>query len=84
MDIYGGQGKAIFYYAGHGIPDEANKTALLLPIDGIGSDPESAYSLHRLYDELHQVRNRQRQGKQERQKYGSFRSRKERRQDGGH
>ena len=25
-------------YAGHGIPDEQNKSAYLLPIDGYGSD----------------------------------------------
>lgn len=52
MEVCNGQGKAIFYYAGHGIPDEADKTAYLLPTDGIGSDTESAYSLQRLYDEL--------------------------------
>ncbi len=52
MEVCNGQGKAIFYYAGHGIPDEADKTAYLLPTDGIGSDVESAYSLQRLYEEL--------------------------------
>ena len=52
MGVCNGQGQAIFYYAGHGIPDEANKSAYLLPVDGFGSDPESAYSLNRLYNEL--------------------------------
>lgn len=52
MDICDGRGQAIFYYAGHGIPDEANKTAFLLPVDGVGNDPESAYSLDKLYNEL--------------------------------
>lgn len=52
MEVCGGQGRAIFYYAGHGIPDEANKTAYLLPTDGIGGDPETAYPLDRLYAEL--------------------------------
>lgn len=52
MDICDGHGQAIFYYAGHGIPDEANKTAFLLPVDGVGNDPESAYSLDKLYKEL--------------------------------
>ena len=52
MDICDGHGQAIFYYAGHGIPDEANKTAFLLPVDGAGNDPESAYSLEKLYKEL--------------------------------
>lgn len=52
LEAYGGEGKVIFYYAGHGIPDEAQKTAYLLPVDGIGSDIESAYSLERLYQSL--------------------------------
>ena len=52
MEVCNGQGKAIFYYAGHGIPDEADKTAYLLPTDGIGGDPESAFSLQKLYAEF--------------------------------
>ncbi len=56
MDICEGQGQIIFYYAGHGIPDEADKSAYLLPVDGIGSDPESAYSLDRLYKEFGQMK----------------------------
>lgn len=52
LEAYGGEGSAIFYYAGHGIPDEAQKTAYILPVDGIGSDIESAYSLERLYQTL--------------------------------
>lgn len=52
MEACGGNAQALFYYAGHGIPDEASKSAYLLPVDGIGSDPESAYSLNRLYGEF--------------------------------
>ena len=52
MEAQSGQGKIILYYAGHGIPDETNKDAYLLPVDGIGSDVESAYPLNRLYKEL--------------------------------
>lgn len=52
MQVSKGDGRAIFYYAGHGIPDEDDRTAYLLPTDGIGGDPESAYSLNKLYDEL--------------------------------
>lgn len=44
--------KAIVYYAGHGIPDEKDKTAYLLPIDGFASDVESGYSLEKLYRTL--------------------------------
>lgn len=52
LEAYGGEGSVIFYYAGHGIPDEAQKTAYLLPVDGIGSDVGSAYSLEKLYQVL--------------------------------
>ena len=52
MEVTGGKGRAIFYYAGHGIPDEANKAAYLLPVDGVSGDIESAYPLSRLYQEL--------------------------------
>ena len=52
MDICGGKGQVIFYYAGHGIPDEKNLSTYLLPTDGFGTDVESGYSLKRLYEEL--------------------------------
>ncbi len=42
----------IVYYAGHGMPNEATKDALLLPVDGDPLTAESCYSLNRLYDEL--------------------------------
>ena len=52
MDVYNGQGRVIFYYAGHGIPNEADKSTYLLPVDGIGNDMESAYPLNKLYQAL--------------------------------
>ena len=52
MEAQSGQGKIILYYAGHGIPDEASKTAYLLPVDGLSGDIESAYPLGKLYQEL--------------------------------
>ena len=39
----------IFYYAGHGIPDENSRTAYLLPVDGIGTDVSTGYKLDDLY-----------------------------------
>ena len=50
--VYKGEAKAIFYYAGHGIPDEQNKSAYLLPIDGYGSDVTTGYALEDLYKAL--------------------------------
>jgi hypothetical protein len=49
---YRGEASFIFYYAGHGIPDEASGAAYLLPVDGYGSDVKSGYSLDDLYAKL--------------------------------
>ncbi len=51
-DAYGGQAKFIVFYAGHGIPDEKTGSAYLLPVDGIGTEPETAYSLASFYKTL--------------------------------
>ena len=42
----------IFYYAGHGIPDESSRTAYLLPVDGLGTDVTTGYKLDELYATL--------------------------------
>ena len=42
----------IFYYAGHGIPDESSCTAYLLPVDGSGTDVSTGYKLDDLYATL--------------------------------
>ena len=42
----------IIYYAGHGVPDESNSEAYLLPIDGYGTDPTSGLKLDDLYSHL--------------------------------
>ena len=52
IEVYNGDAKIIFYYAGHGIPDVRNSSAYLLPSDGFGSDINSAYSLDELYSQL--------------------------------
>lgn len=52
MTICGGNGRAIVYYAGHGIPSESDNSSYLLPVDGIGNDPASAYSIKDFYQKL--------------------------------
>lgn len=52
---FNGQVDIIFYYAGHGIPDEANKSAYLLPVDADGTQTETCYAVSRLYRELGQL-----------------------------
>ena len=49
---YKGDINVIFYYAGHGIPNEATGDAYLLPIDADGIHTEVCYPLNRLYKEL--------------------------------
>ena len=44
--------KVIFYYAGHGVPNEATRDAFLLPIDADGKQTEVCYPLKKLYAEL--------------------------------
>ena len=55
LKSYRGEAKAIFYYAGHGVPNESNKSAYLLPIDGFGSDLTTGYKLDDLYASLGDV-----------------------------
>ncbi len=49
---FDGNIKVIVYYAGHGIPDESNRNAYILPVDAAGEDLSACYPLSTLYDEL--------------------------------
>ena len=51
-EVNGENTQIIFYYSGHGIPDESNRTAYLLPIDGVGNDVTTGYKLDDLYTTL--------------------------------
>jgi hypothetical protein len=48
----------IVYYAGHGVPNEADGTAYLIPIDGVGSNIKTLYSLAEFYDELGSIKSK--------------------------
>lgn len=47
-----GDAKLIFYYAGHGVPDEGNQTAYLLPVDGSSSMANVAIPVSTVYESL--------------------------------
>ena len=49
---YGGSADIIFYYAGHGIPDESTRESYLLPVDGYGYNVSTGYKLSDLYAKL--------------------------------
>ena len=49
---YNGDIRVIFYYAGHGAPNENTQEAFLMPVDAYGVGTEACYSLDRLYNEL--------------------------------
>lgn len=49
---YNGNINVVFYYAGHGVPNEQNKDAFLLPIDADGKQTDFCYALGDLYKEL--------------------------------
>lgn len=51
-NAYNGDIKVMFYYAGHGIPNETTRDAYLLPVDADGLQTEVCYSLNKLYGEL--------------------------------
>lgn len=52
VKAFGPTAEVIFYYAGHGMPDEQTKDAFLLPRDGDAMLSETCYPLSRLYSEL--------------------------------
>ena len=52
VNAFQGDVDIVFYYAGHGFPDEESQNAYLLPSDADGTMPEVCYSLNQLYSEL--------------------------------
>ena len=57
-EAYNGDINLIFYYAGHGIPNEKDNSAYLLPIDVDGKQIEACFSVTRLYSELQSLNTR--------------------------
>ena len=55
-EAFNGDVNVIFYYAGHGMPDESNRNAFLIPIDATGTQTETCYPLNRLYSQLGELK----------------------------
>lgn len=52
INVYNGDAKVIFYYAGHGIPDDSQTKSYLLPVDGYGNEVSTGYAVDNLYEIL--------------------------------
>ena len=50
--VYDNDINLLIYYAGHGVPNETDGTAYLIPIDGVGSNTKTLYPLAEFYEEL--------------------------------
>lgn len=52
---YNGDASFIVYYAGHGMPDEKTRDALIIPVDGYMTDITTCYRLSDLYQLLGEI-----------------------------
>jgi len=59
LDAYDGTARAIVYYTGHGMPDEKDMGAYLLPVDGYSKSPSSGISTKSFYDKLRGMKSSQ-------------------------
>lgn len=59
MNAFDGDGRAILYYSGHGLPSEDGKQTFLLPIDGNSTLSGSGLSTGELYKQLSEMPSRQ-------------------------
>ena len=50
-----GKGELVFYYAGHGFPDEKTKTPYLIPVDVNATNLNNAVSLSSLYNQFSSI-----------------------------
>jgi len=52
IKIEKGKAEVIFYYSGHGLPDENTKEPFLIPVDVNGNNPQDGISIVDLYSKL--------------------------------
>ncbi|HIZ85594.1 MAG TPA: caspase family protein [Candidatus Coprenecus stercoravium] len=52
VKLHGERSELIFYYAGHGFPDDNTKESYLIPVDISGTDYRSGFKLSDLYSRL--------------------------------
>lgn len=52
IEIEKGKAEVLFYYSGHGLPDENTKEPFLIPVDVNGNNPQDGVSIVDLYSKL--------------------------------
>jgi hypothetical protein len=52
MELDKGESEVIFYYSGHGLPEEATNIPFLIPIDVDGTRPTDGLALNEVYNRL--------------------------------
>jgi hypothetical protein len=52
IEIEKGKAEVLFYYSGHGLPDETTKVPYLIPVDVNGNNPQDGISIVDLYSKL--------------------------------
>jgi hypothetical protein len=52
IEIEKGKAEILFYYSGHGLPDENTKEPYLIPVDVNGNNPQNGISIVELYEKL--------------------------------
>jgi hypothetical protein len=51
-EVENGQAELLFYYSGHGLPEEGTNIPYLIPVDVSGTQPTNGLALTSVYDEL--------------------------------
>ena len=51
-EVENGQAELLFYYSGHGLPEEGTNIPYLIPVDVSGTQPNNGLALTFVYDEL--------------------------------
>ena len=56
IEIEKGKAEVLFYYSGHGLPDENTREPFLIPVDVNGNNPQEGVSIIDLYSKLTKFR----------------------------
>jgi hypothetical protein len=52
IEVERGEAEVIFYYSGHGLPEESTNTPYLIPVDVSGTQPTNGLALQEVYSSL--------------------------------